>query len=61
MAKTKKTKITVGDRAAYQLLRLIQEGNENAIMFALTNKIVCKMDIQDIYKKDLESRTGQQK
>ena len=42
MAKTKKTKITVGDRAAYQLLRLIHEGNENAIMFALTNKIVCK-------------------
>lgn len=61
MAKTKKTKITIGDMAANQLLRLIENGNENAIMFALTNRLVCKMDIQDIYAKDLEARTVQQK
>ena len=57
MAKTKKTKITIGDKAANQLLRLIENGNENAIMFALTNRLVCKMNIQDIYAKDLEART----
>ena len=56
MAKTKKTKITIGDIAANQLLRLIENGNENAIMFALTNRLVCKMDIQDIYDKDLAAR-----
>jgi len=60
MAKTKKTKITIGDIAANRLLRLIKNGNENAIMFALTNRLVCKMDIQEIYAKDLEARTCKQ-